>query len=323
MWRGLLTATGAAAAGAGAVYVTDPAGTREIARAVADDVDQRVKFFTEPSREQLLPDPVPPFPGAVPLRTLIIELDALVHSSYNRQFGWRVAKRPGADAFLAYMSTFYEIVVFTSGLNSYADPILNQLDPNKYYIAYRLYRAETKYEGGVHVKDMAHLNRDLSRVILIDDDAKHFKHQPENAILVPKWSDDPTDTALLDLVPFLEGLVHGDVADVRSDLGTLTGKSLVDGLAEHHAQASSKAGRTGVGRGGLFGAASAPAAGRSAAGAALDGGADGMAAEAEQDGTKSKAARGSSLWGQVSSKSGTLFRPSGSQPTVADGPQDA
>jgi Dullard-like phosphatase family protein len=319
LWRGLLTASGAGLAGAGAVYVTDPAGTREVARAAMNDIDERIKFFTEPSREELLPDPVPPFPGSMPLRTLVIELDTLVHSSYNRQFGWRVAKRPGADAFLAYMSTFYEIVVFTSGLNSYADPILNQMDPNKYYVAYRLYRAETKYEGGVHVKDLSHLNRDLSRVILVDDDAKHFKYQPENAILLPKWSDDPTDTALLDLVPFLEGLVHEDVTDVRSDVATLHGKALSDGLAEHRALALTRPGRTATGRGGLFGASSAPTAGSGQSPAA-----SGNDAASETSGKAESSAgedgSGSSLWGQMSSKS--LFRPSRNQQTTAEGSGD-
>lgn len=310
--RGLLTATGAAAAGVGALYITDPEGTREMAYAAAKDIDERIKFFTEPSREQLLPDPVPAFPGALPGRTLVIELDTLVHSSYDRQYGWRVAKRPGADAFLAYMSSFYEVVVFTSCLNTYADPILNKLDPNK-NIAYRLYRPETKYEAGVHVKDLSHLNRDLSRVVVVDDDVKHVKHQPENALLVPKWSDDTTDTALLDLVPFLEGLVQEDVADVRNELVTLQGKALNDGLAEHKALASSRSGRTTGGRGSLFGAAAGPAgAVRGPASSTIDGSAE--TREGGEDSSAADGANGSSLWGQVSSKSRTLFRPTGGTP---------
>lgn len=30
------------------------------------------------------------------------------------EHGWRTAKRPGADYFLAYLSQFYEIVLFTT-----------------------------------------------------------------------------------------------------------------------------------------------------------------------------------------------------------------
>jgi len=32
----------------------------------------------------------------------------------KRQYGWRTAKRPGVDYFLAYVSQFYEVVIFTS-----------------------------------------------------------------------------------------------------------------------------------------------------------------------------------------------------------------
>ena len=32
----------------------------------------------------------------------------------QRQHGWRTAKRPGVDYFLAYLSQFYEIVIFTT-----------------------------------------------------------------------------------------------------------------------------------------------------------------------------------------------------------------
>jgi Dullard-like phosphatase family protein len=331
MWRGTMTAAGAAAAGGVALYATDPEGSRDMAMQMRADVEERVRFFTEPSREKLLPDPVPPFPGAQPLRTLVIELeDTLVHSSYNRNFGWRVAKRPGAEAFLAYMSSFYEIVIFTSGLSSYADPILNKLDPNKYYVSYRLYRAETKYEAGVHVKDLAHLNRDMSRVILVDNDPAHFKYQPENAIQIPKWSDDPDDTALLDLIPFLEELVHDDVVDVRDEVSTLTGKPLRTGIAEHRALALSRAERAASAtRGSLFGAPLPRAAPVPAAALLVQPATDGSGGDYPGLSSESPHASGvtldtgkgkKSVWGSVSKSTG-MFRPpqhSSSAPAAAD-----
>lgn len=308
LWRGVFLVAGAGCAGAGAMYATDPEGTREMAQAAREDIEARIRFFTEPSRDKLLPDPVSSFPGAPPLRTLVLDLETLVHSSYSRQFGWRVAKRPGVDAFLAYMSTYYEIVVFTSNLNMYADPILNQLDPNKYYVSYRLYRPETKYEAGAHIKELSHLNRDLARVVLVDDDPKHFKYQPENAILLTKWSDDPGDTALLDLIPFLEGLVQEDVQDIREGIRSLRGKPLRDGLAEYEALASARSNRVAQSRGGLFGppsvaAQSSPPPGQGSGAAGDVENAEDMHGESDGNG------RPASLWGQVSSKSSTLFRP--------------
>ena len=44
-----------------------------------------------------------------------------------------------------------------------AHPIIDALDPQG-IIMYRLYRDSTKYENGVHVKDLDKINRDLSKV---------------------------------------------------------------------------------------------------------------------------------------------------------------
>lgn len=71
------------------------------------------------------------------MRTLVLDLDnLLVHSDWSRKRGWRTFKRPGAEDFLRLMSQYYEVVVYTSQLPTYADPILDRLDPNR-YIAYR------------------------------------------------------------------------------------------------------------------------------------------------------------------------------------------
>ena len=48
------------------------------------------------------------------------------------------------------MSQYYELVVYTDQLPTYADPILDRLDPNR-FIQYRLYRDSTQYINGKHV----------------------------------------------------------------------------------------------------------------------------------------------------------------------------
>lgn len=250
---------GAAAAGFGVMYVTDPEGTTEAMKAVKSDIDEKIRFFTEPSREQLLPDFKPQYPGQMPARTLVIDFDdILVHSTYSRSTGWRVAKRPGAEAFLAYLSQFYEVVMFTSRLNIYADPILDGMDPNG-YIAHRLYRAETKFEKGVFVKDLSVMNRQLDRVVVIDHDMKNLKYHPENAIKVPKWTGDPTDTALLDLMPFLESIVKEDVSDVREHLAVLRDRPIKEAVAEFNANASVRMAKEQENKGIFFSGSAPPA----------------------------------------------------------------
>lgn len=53
-------------------------------------------------------------------------------------------------------------------------------------------------------QDLSYLNRDLSKVILIDTNAEHVALNPENAIVVPAWNGQPGDKGLVDLIPFLE-----------------------------------------------------------------------------------------------------------------------
>ena len=46
--------------------------------------------------------------------TSVSVLVAELTTAMQRQHGWRTAKRPGVDYFLAYLSQFYEIVIFTT-----------------------------------------------------------------------------------------------------------------------------------------------------------------------------------------------------------------
>ena len=48
------------------------------------------------------------------------------------------------------MAQYYELVVYTDQLPTYADPILDRLDPQR-FIQYRLYRDSTQYINGKHV----------------------------------------------------------------------------------------------------------------------------------------------------------------------------
>ena len=65
--------------------------------------------------------------------------DVLVHSHWARSRGWRTFKRPGADDFLQHLAQRFELVLYTSQMPTYTDPIMDRLDPHR-TILYRLYR---------------------------------------------------------------------------------------------------------------------------------------------------------------------------------------
>lgn len=179
-----------------------------------DRYEEFTKTMSEPMWDKLLPDPLPE-PYRRPY-TLVINLDdTLIHSSWDKEHGWRHGKRPGVDYFLAYLSQFYEIVIFTSQSFANALPILDKLDPYQYAM-YRLYREATRYENGQYIKDLSHLNRDLSKVIIMDSNPQAFSKQPENGIALKPWQGQPNDNGLLEYVPFLEGKSLGWFTGVLS-----------------------------------------------------------------------------------------------------------
>ncbi|KAL7620804.1 mitochondrial inner membrane protein required for protein import [Parahypoxylon ruwenzoriense] len=194
-------------------------------------------YYSEPAFDKLLPDPDPMFERPY---TLCIGLeDLLIHSEWSREHGWRVAKRPGVDYFLRYLSQYYELVLFTSVPYAIAEPLVRKLDPFR-FIIWPLFREATKYKDGEIVKDLSYLNRDLSKVIIIDTKASHVRNQPENAIVLPPWTGDPKDKELVSLIPFLEYIHTMQYKDVRDVLRSFEGKHIPSEFARREAIARSE-----------------------------------------------------------------------------------
>lgn len=173
------------------------------------------KMIKEPSREKLLPDVMPP--PYQPTYTLVLEFtDVLVHPDWSYQTGWRFKKRPGVDQFLQTVANSnYEVVIFTTENAIMIYPVIEKLDPEGKLISYRLFRDSTHFIDGEHVKNLERLNRDLSKVIMVDWNKSATKFQPENALILKKWKGADDDTSLLDLANLLQTIAMSDVADVR------------------------------------------------------------------------------------------------------------
>lgn len=191
----------------------------------------QVNYYTEPSFPKLLPD-VPE--SQRPPLTLVLSLeDLMIHTTWDTKHGYRTAKRPGIDYFIRYLSQYYELVLFTSAPRQMADQIMAKLDPY-HFIMWPLGREATKYEKGEYVKDLSYLNRPLNKTLIIDTHAPHVKNQPENAIILPKWSGEKTDPHVKDLValiPFLEYVATMGIEDVRTVMKSFEGTSIPEEFA--------------------------------------------------------------------------------------------
>jgi Dullard-like phosphatase family protein len=185
-------------------------------------VQDRDSLSTRPPGKWLLPELIPKDKGK---RTLVLDLDeTLVHSSFkpvpNADFiisielegeihHVYVLKRPGVDQFMKAVAEKFEVVVFTASLAKYADPLLDILDPQG-NVRHRLFREACVQHYGNYVKDLSMLGRDINHVVIIDNSPYSYIFQPDNAVPISSWFNDPTDCQLMQLLPVLDAMADAD-----------------------------------------------------------------------------------------------------------------
>lgn len=69
--------------------------------------------------------------------------------------------RPHCNDFLRELASSAEIIIFTASSPSYADVVLDYLDPQKRIFSHRLYRQHCTLEKGFYTKDLRSINRRL------------------------------------------------------------------------------------------------------------------------------------------------------------------
>ncbi|CAA7259717.1 unnamed protein product [Cyclocybe aegerita] len=134
---------------------------------------------------------------------------------------YHVYKRPFVDFFLRTVSGWYTLVIFTASMQEYADPVIDWLDAGRGILGHRLFRDScTQLPNGSYTKDLSVVEADLSRVCLVDNSPISYSVNEANGIPIEGWTHDPSDEALLDLLPVLDSLRF--TSDVRRVLGLRT-----------------------------------------------------------------------------------------------------
>ncbi|XP_060754041.1 mitochondrial import inner membrane translocase subunit TIM50 [Neoarius graeffei] len=218
----------------GVVYIFGSNAVDEHGNKIADEFDndgpiiqqlrRTFKYFKdyrqmiiEPTSPKLLPDPLKE-PYYQPPYTLVLELtDVLLHPEWSLATGWRFKKRPGIDYLFQQLAPLYEIIIFTSETGMTAFPLIDSIDPQG-FVMYRLFRDATRYMEGHHIKDVSCLNRDTSKVIIVDCKREAFSLQPFNGMALRKWDGNSEDRTLYDLAAFLKTIAMSGVEDVRTVL---------------------------------------------------------------------------------------------------------
>ncbi|KAH3762158.1 NLI interacting factor [Pelomyxa schiedti] len=179
-----------------------------------------------PPHSSLPPRPVILPPPATKRTTLALDLDeTLAHCTMepipHADLSFDVPgcghmygnKRPHLEEFLVAVSALYELVVFTASQAEYATALLDGIDPRGIYFSHRIFREGCVLVEGNYVKDLTILGRDLSQVLIIDNNTHVFGYQVDNGIPIESFEGSNEDEELLKLIPLLTRL--SSVEDVR------------------------------------------------------------------------------------------------------------
>ena len=166
-------------------------------------------------------------------KILFLDLDeTLIHSDLNNQFNnWdaqiivpvdeessaelNILIRPYLKEFLEFASKNFNVVLFTAGIESYANSIIGYLDPMEEYFHLRLYRESCFQFNNFFIKDLGILEGfDLKDMIIIDNCVYSFALNLNNGILIPSYYNDPEDRELLGAIDYLKDKLM-EVDDIR------------------------------------------------------------------------------------------------------------
>lgn len=121
---------------------------------------------------------------------------------------------------LEEINKYYVIIVYTASHQSYADCVLDHIDPNRTLIQYRMYRhdcVDVKLSGDtIYVKDLRVIkNVQMKDMIIIDNSVMSFAFQLENGIPILPYYDNPEDTELNFLTNYLKNVAKAE--DLREE----------------------------------------------------------------------------------------------------------
>ena len=157
---------------------------------------------------------LPPIDNNKFIYTLVLDLDeTLVHYIEEKDRHY-VQVRPYAEYFISEMGKYFELVIFTSAEEEYANIVLDEIDKNK-VISHKLYRRHVEFNDGFCLKDLNKLGRDIKKVCIIDNDKNNFKLHEDNGIEIKEFLGEQDDNELDLLGDLLMAIIESNLDDIR------------------------------------------------------------------------------------------------------------
>jgi len=152
-------------------------------------------------------------------RTLIVDLDTILHSTWSRERGYERCPRKYWKTFLERMfQSGWEVIIFSNDeqMEWEENSKYIQMIDDKGYVSRILWGKDTYYFNGHKCKDVRSLGRQANRIVFLDSNPKNVQLNPQNAIILNPWlGEDSKNNDLEDISFFLEYLQKADIKDVR------------------------------------------------------------------------------------------------------------
>lgn len=115
---------------------------------------------------------------------------------------------------MKYISKIYEVIVFTSSDKSYANAVLDYIDPDHMLIHHRFFREHCiLYSEDFYIKDLRIMKRNLRNVIIVDNAPYAFGYQLDNGYPIIPFINNKKDRELNVLTQYLNNIVN--IEDIR------------------------------------------------------------------------------------------------------------
>ena len=145
--------------------------------------------------------------------SLILSLDKTL--SYKNNKTNAIILRNGLFSFLSTIKPFFELILFSIDSQDVSYPIINMIENDKKYFDYKFYKDHCVLYKNNLIKDVTLIGRDLSKIIIVDNNETCFELNKENGIKISSFYGDNNDNKLFELKNILKEIYFKNYNDVR------------------------------------------------------------------------------------------------------------
>ena len=147
--------------------------------------------------------------------TLILDLNKTLAYYNNEEEKKKIKLRDGLFSFLSMIKTYYELISFSNEPKNITEAIIKEIETEKKYFDYYLNRENCILFENNLVKDISLIGRDISKIIIIDDEENCFKLNKENGIKIADYNGNSNDNILFELKKILILIYKKNYDDIR------------------------------------------------------------------------------------------------------------